>query len=1286
MQITDKLLKPVKETNYLNVDNTDRYRPNLRIFYLKYETMKYWLYQEDVYEELTEDPYFKDYTPEQCQQDLSTLVNWGNLVTIQDTKNVRTIEEFKNRKYQYQLSEYAVEIERMIIHLENLSVEGASLEPNLLERIKREILQLGNIGEESVDEVYSWWQDLENDFVRLNQNYQDYMRTLNSVKAEELMKTKEFLVFKDHLIEYLRAFVKSLQQNVTVIESYIKETPRETIEAILEHQVLEQEYKALQTSDAARLKEDENRLLEEERQNKSELEDNAKKIQIKKEERLDKENLEKAKQQENEELWMEITDILEDVADYMAEGAFDEWQYLAKELKETPDAEYDFQYHEDRLADYTGKVKEGIRILQKEEDCRRRYDEILQELDAKRKQQDQTEREWRQYERFLREEKDRWIESLYKWSSNNTLLTMQPEQLQNLVRKIEAYRYGDEYAEIKDIAREQKQWIEDDLREKKGKLQVDKTTLEKEMKTLEDELEEWENKEEAEPERSEEVKQNRERLHALDIPFSPLYKVIDFDGHISEEQRDRLEAALYHMGILDALIVDSDYREQVLNLDGELCDKYLFSDIASVKQSLIDIMHADGTTDDILFNHQVSQILTGICFQEKDGSQSTWIDENGHYRIGVLEGNVPEGYKSCFIGAAARERHRLSIINTLLLQKQELEEKLAVLEQKIASVVDEMQLLIREFGQFPSEEDIKEAAKNCAETERQLEGIRREILQISNRLEQEKERLQKIQKLVNEISVKTGLPNKLSIFEETMESLTKYNKALTDIRIAHNKYLNGFAFINTYRDEIEKLDADLDDLLYEKSRINRRLDKCQQELQLIREQLKLTNYNEIQEKLDYYLKRLNEIPQEKEASKGRTGALNTNIQNSQEHLESEVVELSLKDQKRRTQREIFQAEHRLGYVSYDFVPTEAIEELAGKICKMLYGQFGNKTQLSLLGSLQEVYHRQKGLLSEYQLTMNNLFEELLETMPKESSVRTEDIIRLDIRAKYRGTDISFRNLVGKLEEDMEALSALLSERDRELFEDILSNTISKKIRAKIYESRHWIENMNKLMESMQTSSGLKLNLKWVSRKSEKENQLDTADLVELLQRDVEIMRQEDIDKISTHFRSRIAEARNLSKAENTLQSFHVIMKEILDYRKWFEFQLYFQKTGERKREMTDRMFFTFSGGEKAMSMYVPLFSAVVAKYSGANADAPRMISLDEAFAGVDEMNIKDMFRLMISLDLNFIINSQVLWGDYDTVPGLAIYHLLRPLNAKSVTVLRYIWNGNEKLLITEESV
>ena len=56
---------------------------------------------------------------------------------------------------------------------------------------------------------------------------------------------------------------------------------------------------------------------------------------------------------------------------------------------------------------------------------------------------------------------------------------------------------------------------------------------------------------------------------------------------------------------------------------------------------------------------------------------------------------------------------------------------------------------------------------------------------------------------------------------------------------------------------------------------------------------------------------------------------------------------------------------------------------------------------------------------------------------------------------------------------------------------------------------------------------------------------------------------------------------------------------------------------------------------------------------------------------------------MVEFDFNFIINSQVLWGDHDTVPALAIYQLVRPLNAKYVTVIPYVWNGQIRTLVKE---
>lgn len=234
MQVTDKLTKSLTEVKYLNADNVSRYRCIMRIFFENYEKLRYWLYQEDVYALMIQEPFFADYKPEQCQQDLAMLVEWKNLNTIQDTRKVSSIEEFKNKKFRYQMSEYSVEIERLVLRLENLFIEGASLEPTLLERIRMNVARFGQMAEADANEVYTWWNDLNNDFVRLNQNYQDYIRDLNSVKAEEMMHTKQFLVFKDRLVEYLRNFIKGLQRNVGVIEETLRSLESHVVAQVLE--------------------------------------------------------------------------------------------------------------------------------------------------------------------------------------------------------------------------------------------------------------------------------------------------------------------------------------------------------------------------------------------------------------------------------------------------------------------------------------------------------------------------------------------------------------------------------------------------------------------------------------------------------------------------------------------------------------------------------------------------------------------------------------------------------------------------------------------------------------------------------------------------------------------------------------------------------------------------------------------------------------------------------------------------------------------------------------------
>jgi len=210
--------------------------------------------------------------------------------------------------------------------------------------------------------------------------------------------------------------------------------------------------------------------------------------------------------------------------------------------------------------------------------------------------------------------------------------------------------------------------------------------------------------------------------------------------------------------------------------------------------------------------------------------------------------------------------------------------------------------------------------------------------------------------------------------------------------------------------------------------------------------------------------------------------------------------------------------------------------------------------------------------------------------------------------------------------------------------------------------------------------GLHFSLDWKPKKAETAEELDTAKLVSLLNKDRMLLTKQDSEMVSGHFRSKVRSARQSALDQGMPANYADLIRTVLDYRTWYEFHLFYQRDGEGKKELTNRVFSKFSGGEKAMAMYVPLFASVSAQYQKASKNCPKLLALDEAFAGVDDQNIGAMFELVRNLDFDYIMNSQALWGCYSSVKNLNIVELHRPKNATFVTLLRYYWNGSVRLL------
>lgn len=141
-------------------------------------------------------------------------------------------------------------------------------------------------------------------------------------------------------------------------------------------------------------------------------------------------------------------------------------------------------------------------------------------------------------------------------------------------------------------------------------------------------------------------------------------------------------------------------------------------------------------------------------------------------------------------------------------------------------------------------------------------------------------------------------------------------------------------------------------------------------------------------------------------------------------------------------------------------------------------------------------------------------------------------------------------------------------------------------------------------------------------------------------------------------------------------SFAQALERALDYREWTQFT-FFSVTLDRRREITDRTFAQRSGGERSALLYTFLFAALAARFDQCGPRTPRLLGLDEAFAGMDLTNIGVLYRIMDALNLAWIATSQHRIDLSADLSGAATYQLLRVSTSQgdSVGTLAYIWDG-----------
>ncbi len=247
---------------------------------------------------------------------------------------------------------------------------------------------------------------------------------------------------------------------------------------------------------------------------------------------------------------------------------------------------------------------------------------------------------------------------------------------------------------------------------------------------------------------------------------------------------------------------------------------------------------------------------------------------------------------------------------------------------------------------------------------------------------------------------------------------------------------------------------------------------------------------------------------------------------------------------------------------------------------------------------------------------------------------------------------------------------LLTDRERTLFEEHLLGELGDALRSRRAEATDLVQGMNELLSDVRTSQGIRVRLDWDLRD---DTGTDVRAAVDLLGRPRGSLAPEE----SARLRDALSALIEVQRAAEPEQGYTDHLARALDYRRWSAFQVRLHRPGTAAWTTLTRRT-PLSQGEQKVVCYLPLFAAAAAHFTsvaGAAPYAPRLILLDDAFPKIDVRTHPLLFGLLVDLDLDFVLTSERLWGDHDTVPSLAVYEALRAPGERGIAQYRYTWDG-----------
>ncbi|MDD5387770.1 MAG: TIGR02680 family protein [Gallionellaceae bacterium] len=757
-----------------------------------------------------------------------------------------------------------------------------------------------------------------------------------------------------------------------------------------------------------------------------------------------------------------------------------------------------------------------------------------------------------------------------------------------------------------------------------------------------------------------------------EIAGAPLWQLIDFHDQVDAAARAGLEAALEAAGLLDAWVTPDG---ALLTAAGGTpwLDRQWLARPRGGEATLAGWLRAAVPDATPVAAASVESLLASVaCGQDDNSAAEAWIAPDGRFRLGSLAGAWAKP-QAVYIGYAARAAARARRLDEIARRLEQLAWEQTEAERGYAQLAADREQAEREWRTVPSEQTLRQAHLAAAAGERDYLAARERLGRAEALCRAAEQAVRIARDALERDAADLRLPVAAAGLAEVEVALERFNDAHYRLaqaaqawRSARPEWLRQQAREIEAQEQLSRhetqlaasrIEAEEAQARYQTLRdaVGVRVDDVLQQLAAAREAVKTGERTD--KAADFVLRDTGEAraraevqAEAAETTLEQRGAARGNaVARLQRFAESGLLAAALPRLELPDSRGIWTIEPALTLARRAEQALSGIQDDDAT---------WNRVQRQTAEDLTEL-------------------QRALGALGHQASAEPSDW-GLVVHVVYQNRPERPDQLAARLADDIAQRGELLTAKEREVLENHLQAEIASEVQRLLRAAEKQVAAINQELDKRPTSTGVRYRLQWQPL-GENEGApvgLEAA-RQRLLNTSADIWTAEDRRVVGAMLQQRIAAERERADADLGRDDGGSLIDQLaraLDYRRWHQFRVQRLQDGQWRKLSGPA-----SSGERALGLTVPLFAAIASFYSqGCNPLAPRLILLDEAFAGIDDAARAHCMGLIREFDLDFVITSEREWACYAELPGVSICQLQRREGIDAVFVSRWSWDGQAK--------